>query len=540
MRATASLFPLVLLSVLAAALAGCGRRETPVAEGIRTRTLLVGNSAEPADLDPHLAEAYTDQILLVALHEGLTVLDERTSRPVPGVAESWETSADGLTWSFRLRTGERWSNGDPLTAHDFVFSFRRLLSPALGASLSYMFWPVRGAEAFNSGKVADFATVGVSAPDDRTLRLELAHPVPHLAALAAHSSWLPVHRPTLEKFDSVTKRGGAWTRPGNHVGNGPFTLAEWRPNARLVVARNPLYRDAATNRLERVVFLPVEKAEVEELNFRAGQMHLTFALPASKVDPYRRESPSPLRVDPLLNVTYVNFNVTRPPLDNPKVRRALALAIDRDAISRAVFQGTRAAAPSFTPPDCGGYNARARIATNAEAARALLAEAGFPGGRGLPVFPVQVQNDSTYPRIMEAIQAMWLKELGVRSTIEPFEQKTWVQNQQSKQHVIGLMGWTGDYPDPLTFLGIFRGDGGNNWTGWANPAYDQLIAETERTPDAAQRLELFQRAEALLLQESPVTPLVFGSRTYLIHPAVRGWEPSPLGLHRFQLIELRE
>ncbi|MFM9029221.1 MAG: peptide ABC transporter substrate-binding protein, partial [Opitutaceae bacterium] len=305
MRASATILPLILVSLLAAALAGCGRRETPVTEGIRTRTLLVGNSAEPADLDPHLAEAYTDQILLVALHEGLTVLDERTSRPLPGVAESWETSADGLTWSFRLRAGARWSNGDALTAHDFVFSFRRLLSPALGASLSYMFWPVRGAEAFNSGKATDFATVGVSAPDDRTLRLELTHPVPHLAALAAHSSWLPVHRLTLEKFDSVTKRGGAWTRPGNHIGNGPFTLAEWRPNSRLVVARNPLHRDAAANRLERVVFLPVETAEVEELNFRAGQMHLTFALPSSKVDAYRRESPSPLRVDPLLNVTYV-------------------------------------------------------------------------------------------------------------------------------------------------------------------------------------------------------------------------------------------
>ena len=540
MRATASFFfPLFLIS-LVAALSGCGRRETPVTEGIRTRTLLVGNSAEPANLDPHLAEAYTDQILLVALHEGLTVLDERTSRPLPGVAESWETSADGLTWTFRLRAGARWSNGDTVTAHDFVFSFRRLLSPALGASLSYMFWPVRGAEDFNAGKLADFAAVGVSAPDDRTLRLELTRPVPHLAALAAHSSWLPVHRPTLEKFDSVAKRGGAWTRPGNHVGNGPFTLMEWRPNARLVVARNPQHRENAANRLERVVFLPVEKAEVEELNFRAGQMHLTFAVPASKVETYRRESPQTLRVDPLLNVTYMNFNVTRPPLDNPKVRRALALAIDREAISRAVFQGTRAAASSFTPPDCGGYNARARITTDVDAARALLAEAGFPAGRGLPVFPVQVQNDSTYPRIMEAIQAMWLKELGVRSTIEPFEQKTWVQNQQSKQHVIGLMGWTGDYPDPLTFLGLFRGDGGNNWTGWASAAYDQLITETERTADAAQRLELFQRAEALLLQEVPVTPLVFGSRTYLIHPSVRGWEPSPLGLHRFQLIELRD
>ena len=540
MRVSALKFPLVLLPFVAVLLAGCGRRETPVAEGIRTRTLIVGNSAEPADLDPHLAEAYTDQILLVALYEGLTVLDERTSRPLPGVAESWETSADGLTWTFRLRAGARWSNGDVVTAHDFVFSFRRLLSPALGASLSYMLWPVRNAEAFNTGKLADFGAVGIAAPDDRTLRLTLAHPVPHLAALAAHSSWLPVHRPTLERFDAVTRRGGAWTRPGSLVGNGPFTLADWRPNARLAVARNPRYWDAARNRLEGVVFLPVEKSEVEELNYRAGQMHLTFALPPAKVEGYRRESPSPLRIDPLLNVTYMNFNVTRPPLDQPKVRRALSLAIDRDALARAVFLGTRAPAPSFTPPDCGGYTARAGVATDAEAARMLLAEAGFPGGRGLPVFPVQVQNDSTYPRIMEAIQAMWLKELGVRSTIEPLEQKTWVQNQQSKQHVIGLMGWTGDYPDPLTFLGIFRSGGGNNWTGWVSPAYDALLDGTDQTADAARRLELFQQAEALLLQEAPVTPLVFGSRTYLIHPAVKGWEPSPLGMHRFQLVELRE
>ena len=178
----------------------CSSDLTPVAEGISTRTLIVGNSAEPADLDPHLAEAYTDQILLVALYEGLTVLDERTSRPLPGVAESWQTSADGLTWTFRLRAEARWSNGDVVTAHDFVFSFRRLLSPALGASLSYMLWPVRNAEAFNTGKLADFGAVGVAATDDRTLRLTLAHPVPHLAALAAHSSWLPVHRPTLEQI----------------------------------------------------------------------------------------------------------------------------------------------------------------------------------------------------------------------------------------------------------------------------------------------------------------------------------------------------
>jgi oligopeptide transport system substrate-binding protein len=174
------------------------------------------------------------------------------------------------------------------------------------------------------------------------------------------------------------------------------------------------------------------------------------------------------------------------------------------------------------------------------AARQLLVEAGFPGGKGLPVFPVQVQNDSNFPRIMETIQAMWQRELGVRCTIEPFEQRTWLQNQQSKLHTIGLMGWTADYPDPRTFLGLFVTAGGNNWTNWSSAEYDRLIAQSDQTAEAQARLEVLQKAEALLLEAAPVTPLSFGSRTYLAHPAVKNWAPSPLGLHRFQLVELWE
>ncbi|MBI5689217.1 MAG: peptide ABC transporter substrate-binding protein [Verrucomicrobia bacterium] len=533
--------PATILIVLSALLCfpACSRRETPVDEGIRTGTLLIGNSAEPADLDPHVVDAYTDMIVLAALYEGLTVLDERTSQARPGVAERWESTADGLTWTFHLRGDARWSNGDAVTARDFAFSFQRLLHPSFGSVGSYLLWPVRNAEAYTKGTITDFGAVGVEVVDDRTLRLRLAHPAPYLPALAAHAAWLPLHRATLEKFDAVAKRGTAWTRPGNLVGNGPFQLVEWAPNSRLVVAKNPRHWDAARNRLERVVFFPIEKADVEERNFRAGQLHLTFDLPPSRVAAHRAASPSPLRIDPLLQVMYMNFNVARPPLDDARVRRALSLAIDREAIARAVFQGTRAAAGSFTPPDCGEYTARARVTADFGAARRLLAEAGYPEGRGLPAFPVQVQNDSNYPRVMEAIQAMWQRELGVRSSIEPFEQKTWLQNQQSKRHTIGLMGWTGDFADPRTFLGILASDNGNNWTNWSHRGYDDLLARADRTADTRGRLELFQEAEALLLTESPVAPIVFGARTYLQHPAVRNWDPSPLGLHRFQRVELR-
>ncbi|MEO7800170.1 MAG: peptide ABC transporter substrate-binding protein, partial [Opitutaceae bacterium] len=297
---------LVLLSAI-----GCGKRETAVEEGLRTKTLLLGNLAEPASLDPHIVNSLTDMNVLIALFEGLTLLDEKTSQPLPGVAERWEVSPDGLLYTFHLRADARWSNGDRVTARDFVFSFERMLLPKFAAEYSYMLWPIKNAEAFNSGKLADFSQVGVSAVDDSTLRIILERPTPYLPSLAAHNTWLPVHRATVEKFGRVDDRASRWTRPENFVGNGPFTLSEWAPNARIIVTKNPRYWDDAHTDLNRVIFYPTENTETEERNFRAGQLHVTFDLPKGKIATYRALSPSPLRVEPLLNITYLNFNVTK-------------------------------------------------------------------------------------------------------------------------------------------------------------------------------------------------------------------------------------
>lgn len=528
-----------LFVVLAAlALASCAKRVTPAEDGVRTKTLLLGNQNEPASLDPHVADAYTDAIILTSLYEGLTVLDEKTSSALPGVAERWETSPDGLVTTFHLRADARWSNGDPVTARDFAYSFQRMLTPAFGASYSYMLWPIKNAERFNEGKITDFAEVGVEVVDDRTLRLRLGNPVPYLPALAAHSTWLPVHRATVEKFGRAVARANPWTRPGNLVGNGPFTLAEWSSNARVVVAKNPRYWDAARTTLERVIFFPTEKSDTEDYNFRAGQVHLTFDVPKSKLATYRAQSPSPLRIDPLLNTTYLNFNVTKPPFTDPRVRRALALAVDREALSQKVLNGAFLPAPTFVPPDCGGYVSTTRLALDYAKARRLLAEAGFPGGKNFPSVPVQVLNDENQPRMMEALQAIWQRELGIKVTIEPFEQKTLFQNQRTLAHTLGFLGWTGDYPDPATFLEIFRTGNGQNWTGWGDPEYDALLDQATATADPARRFALFQQAETLLLTRAPIAPIVHRARTYLIHPAVKNWEPSPIGLHRFQIIRL--
>jgi oligopeptide transport system substrate-binding protein len=528
----------LLFAAALLALAACSRRETPAQDAARSQTLLLGNGAEPEDLDPQVVTAYTDQNILLALFEGLTAVNERTSQPVPAAAQSWEASADGLTWTFHLRRGLRWSNGDPLSGDDFVQSWRRMLTPAFAAEYAYLLYPIRNAQAFNEGRIADPGALGISSPDPLTLRIELARPTPYLPILVALPPWYPVNPRVLEHFGAMAKRSTAWTRPGNLVGNGPFTLEEWVPNSRIVVARNGRYWDAAEVTLHRIVFFPTESPEVEERDFRTGQVHATYALPLAKIAQYRRQAPELLRVDPFLQTYYLRFNVTRPPFNDERIRRALSLAIDRDALARRVLSGAYPAAHSFTPPDCGGYYARARIGTDSDLARRLLAQAGYPGGRGLPPIEVQARNDEVQPLVMEAIQEMWRRQLGVRANLSTLEQKTWLQNQQTLNYSVSTAGWAGDFLDPVTFLDLFVSGGGNNWTGWADAAYDRLIEQAAATASPGARLEVFQKAEAYLLQHGPVAPLYHGAHSYLIEPRVRGWAPALLGYHRYSQVRL--
>jgi oligopeptide transport system substrate-binding protein len=529
---------LILAAALLAAGPGCSRRETPVEAGVRTGTLLLGNGAEPQDLDPQICTAYSDYNILIALFEGLTCIDERTSQAVPGIAESWDISPDGLVATFHLRPGASWSDGDPVTAADFVYSYRRILSPELASEYSYLLYPIRGARAFNSGKLADFGRVGVSAPDERTLRIELEHPCPYLPALAAHQAWFPVHRATLERFGATSRRGTDWTRPGNFVGNGPFLLSEWVPNARLVVVRNPRYWDAAHTRLQSVVFFPNDNIASDESQFRAGQLHVTWDVLPDHIARYRGANPPLVRVDPLSDTFFLRFNVRRHPLDDRRVRRALSLAIDRAAIARDVLHGSRAPAGALTPPDTGGYTPAARVTTDCAQARRLLADAGYPGGRGLPVIELQMNTDSVNSAIFQAIQEMWRRELGVQSELSNEDFRVWLSNQQTGAYQASRSRWVGDFLDPASYLDLFLGDSGNNMTGWSSPEYDRLCRDADRTLDPARRGALLQRAEALLLDEAPIAPLFYGARTYLIQPCVHGWVPSLLGIHRYQYVWL--
>jgi oligopeptide transport system substrate-binding protein len=530
--------PLVWLALAGLVLTGCSRRQTPVDLGRQTQTLHLGNGAEPRDLDPHIVIAYTDYNVLIALFEGLTVLDEATSKPLPGMAERWDISSDGLVYTFHLRPQAKWSNGDPVTADDFAFSFERILSPELASEYAYMLYPIKGAEAYNAGKVKDFSEVGVKVIDPQTLQLTLASPTPYLLSLAAHQSWFPVNKATVLKFGKAHERGTHWTRPGNFVGNGPYLLDAWVQDERIVVKKSPTYWNTANTRLNSVIFYPVGDASVDERNFRTGQEHVTYSIPINRVATYRQQSPSPLRVEALLETNYLRFNVTKPPFDNVLVRQALARAIDRRALVSSVLQDTRLPAYALVPPNTAGYNSTAKIDVDFARARQLLADAGYPGGRGFPKVEIQFSPPVVDPKVMEAIQEMWRRELGIDVALALLEYRVHIDNQHVLSYQISASRWVGDYNDPATFTDLMTSTSGNNDTGWKNPAYDTLIETAGNQMDTAKRFEALQKAEALMLDQAPIVPIFFGTRTYLIDSHVKGWVPSLLGIHRYQTIWL--
>ncbi len=318
---------------------GCRRRETAVQEGDRTQVLHRGIGGEVGDLDPHLATNIAEIDIISSLFEGLVAEDPVDLHPVPGVAERWEISSDGLHYTFHLRADARWSDGRPVTAADFVASWRRMLTPSLAAENAGLLYVLLGAEAFHKGAAPDFAQVGVAAPDARTLRVTLDHPTPYFLSLLTHPAWAPVPLATLTRHGSAFNRGNAWTRPGRLVGNGPFNLKTWEPNKVIVVEKSQSYWESSRVRLNAVHFYPTDSVDSEERAFRTGQLHLTYVLPFAKVDTYRKSAPQFLRTDPYLNTYFLRLNTRVAPLNNERVRRALALAIDRAASVQGILRG---------------------------------------------------------------------------------------------------------------------------------------------------------------------------------------------------------
>jgi len=384
-----------------------------------------------------------------------------------------------------------------------------------------------------------FAAVGIAAPDAHTLRITLAHPTPYFLSMLGQPVWFPVHLPTIEKNGPAAQRGNPWARPGTLVGNGPFTLVEWRVGQRIVAARSPTYWDAAAVRLREIDFYPFT-VDAEERAFRAAQLHVTDALPPVKIDAYRRASPSLLRIDPLLGTYFYRLNIHRPYLSEVRIRQALSLAIDRRAIVEKILRGGQTPAGAFTPPGIGGYDPPAGLPTDFAEARRLLAVAGYPGGKGLPSLEILYNNSENHRLIAEAVQEMWRRELGLDVRLINEEEKVLLTARRTGDYQILRSDWIADYADASSFLNVWRSDSGNNYPGWANPDYDSLLFAAARTGEPAARNALLRKAEAILLSSLPIIPVYHYTHVFLIQPSVHGWYPNLLDHHPYKYVWLGE
>ncbi|HMP83073.1 MAG TPA: peptide ABC transporter substrate-binding protein [Verrucomicrobiota bacterium] len=531
----------VICCVLALILnAGCGRRETRVEYGNRNQILYKGNGTEPADLDPQIVTGVTEHHTIMALIEGLVTEDPKDLHPVPGVAERWDISPDGRVYTFHLRKNAKWSNGDPVTAHDFWESYKRILTPSLASKYAYMHFVVTNAEAFNKGTITDFNEVGYKVLDDHTFQITLKSATPYFLSLMNHTSWFPVHLPTVRQYGDPYKRGNKWTRPGHFVGNGPFVLDEWKVNAVIVAKKSPTYWDRDNVRLNEIRFYPIDSADTEERAFRSGQLHITETIPLPKIEAYKQKHPQFLHIDPYLGTYFYRINTTKPPLNDKRVRKALAMAINREAIVERITRGGQIPAYHFTPPGTAGYLTRARIGNDVAEARKLLAAAGYPDGKGFPAVELLFNTSEAHRAIAEAIQQMWKENLGIEIKLVNQEWKVYLDSQRTLDYQICRAGWIADYVDPNSFLDMWVEGGGNNETGWGNPEYDRLIAMASRENDPEKRMELFQQAETILLDELPVIPVYFYTHVGLRRPEVKGWYPTILDNHPYKYVYLEE
>jgi oligopeptide transport system substrate-binding protein len=529
---------IISLSAAFLLLTACSKRETPVEIGNREQILHRGIGSEPKDLDPQTVTGVTECNVIIGLIEGLVSQNPKDLSPVPGVAERWESSTNGLVYTFYLRKNAKWSNGDPVTAHDFVFSFKRVLSPRLGAPYAYMLYCLKNGEAYNKGSVSDFSQVGARAIDDYTLELNLASPTPYLIELLAHHSWFPVHPPTLRRFGEE-QPDSKWTKAGNFVGNGPFNLKSWEPDKQIVIEKSQTYWDKNAVRLKEIHFYPIGDHKSEERSFRAGQLHVTETMPLDRIGYYRRHKPESLRLTPYLGTYFYRINVTRPPLDNAKVRKALAMAINRRNVTTYVSKGGEVPAFYLTPPDTAGYTCRTSFSEDVEKAKKLLAEAGYPDGKGFPKVQLLYNTSDAHVRIAEAIQQMWKMSLNIDIELINMEWKVYIAATDEMKYDISRASWIGDYVDPNTFLDMFITDRGNNRTGWSNKEYDRLLSEAAQAGDMKKRFEFFQKAEQLLMDEMPIIPIYFYRSKHLVHPSVQGWDPNILDMHSYKFVYLK-
>jgi oligopeptide transport system substrate-binding protein len=533
-----------LMALGAVAWPGVGEMLPPIGsrtldEATRNKILLISEGGGPRVLDPQVARDASESHIIMALIEGLVgchPIDQ--SKEVPGMADHWEHNDNYSVWTFHIGEDRKWSNGDPVTAQDFVFSYKRILTPGFGSQHVDRLFVMKGAEDYSKEKITDFDQVGVKALDDHTLQIELVGPTPYLLPLLQSRAWFPVNPKTILKFGTISDRDTKWTLPENYVGNGPFKLKSWKVHDVIEMVRNPLYWDAATVKLNGINFYLIENQSTQDRAFQAGQLHKTYELQLDKVPYYRLKRPEYLRIDPYEGIYFYRLNVERKPLDNPKVRLALNLAVDREAIVKNITRRNEQPATGFTPPGMGDYQTLKVMTYDPDKARQLLAEAGYPSGKGFPKFNILINTGEAHQAIAEVIQQMWKEELNINVGIENQEWKVLLDTKNSMNYEIARSAWIGGSTEPVTFLDMWTTGNRNNNTHWSDPKYDELIHQAAQTGDAKARLDLLHQAEELFLSKPPVVLIYWYTRGYLMQPSVKNWNPLALDNHNYKFIDL--
>ncbi len=513
------------LGVLAALLISLFSLSAAEAECVFRR----GEAGDPSTFDPQKTSTVIEADALYDLFEGLLTYDA-SGALVPGAAQSWSVSADGLTYVFRLREA-RWSNGDPVRAEDFVFTFRRLLDPATGAEYANLYYPIRNAERIAGGEAAPSA-LGVRAINDWTLEIALERHTPYFLAVVAHQTSAPVNPRNVAEF------GPAFARPGNLVSNGAFRLAAFTPNDETVLVKNPFFHDARDVKIDKEIIASIDDRAAAFLRFRAGEIDTYDDAPADELAFVRQTLRDEFHVAPTLGVLYLAFNTKKPPFDDARVRNALSMVVDREFLARGIWGGAMAPAYSFVPPGIDNYVTGVAAdfrdlspIEREDRARELLKEAGYGEGRPLAV-EIRYNTSENNKATAIAIGDMW-KTLGVTTTFINSDVKThFGLLQNGGDFDVARAGWIGDYSDPQNFLFLFEsGNARLNYARWSNAAYDRLMSAAAQETDLRARADTLAEAERLLLEAEPVIPLLFYESKNMVSRRVKGWRDNLLDRH---------
>lgn len=522
--------PLLLALACTLAVTGCQPQVSrpPCPEG---KTCLAwGNNTEAGSLDPQKASLVDEFAIIADLFTGLFT-DSPEATPIPALAQSYSVSPDGLTWTFRLKPST-WSDGRPVTANDFVFAYRRILEPATASGYAYLLYLIRNGQAVNEAKAAP-ETLGVRALDDLTLELRLEHPAPYLPALLKHQSFFPVPAHT------VKAHGDAWTRPENFVGNGAFRLVDWKLGDHIRVVKNPAFYDPASVCVDQIDYFPTPDSVMAERRVARGELDLNTNFQSSRVQRLRDTLPGYVRAYPALATSYIALNTEGvPAFRDIRVRRALSMAVDRDFITGKLMRAGQKPAYSFVPPATAGHGQGVRLRwadmplekRQAEARR-LLAEAGYGPGNPLSI-EIKVGNSPDNLLLSQAVAADWTA-LGLKVSTVQNEGQIALAAYRQKDFQVGMMSWYADFNDPLTFLGLFRSDTGQqNYSAYANPRYDALLDRADLEPDAQKRGRILAEAEQLLLDEEGILPVFQVVSRALVSPRITGWTDNVENFHR--------